>query len=43
VKDRRRRLGMGGRSWEASIDYRTGPIPGAHFTRSEQQKGHFVI
>src|SRR5512135_2438613 len=22
----------GERSWEASIDYRTGPIPGAHFT-----------
>jgi WD40 repeat protein len=25
---------MGGRSWEASIDYGTGPIPGAHFTYS---------
>src|SRR5512142_1538700 len=31
VKDRRRRFGMGGRSWEASLDYRTGPVPGAHF------------
>ncbi len=32
VKDRRLRLGVEGRSWEASIDYRTGPIPGAHFS-----------
>src|SRR6516162_4612435 len=32
VKDRRRRFGMGGCSWEASIDYGTGPIPGAHFS-----------
>src|SRR5262245_6811987 len=32
VKDRRRRLDIGERSWEASINHRTGPIPGAHFT-----------
>src|SRR3954452_14194200 len=35
VNDRRRRFGIGGRSWEDSIDYSTGPIPGAHFTVSE--------
>jgi hypothetical protein len=34
VKDRRRRFGMGGRSWEDSLDYGTGPIPGPHFKQT---------
>ena len=30
-EDQRRRFGMEGCFWEASIDYCTGPIPAAHF------------